>query len=1486
MFKKINKRVTALFLAIIILVMSLPLSMLSSADEFVAQNLMLNGIKSLTPVVRNISAGNVFEHNQFNGGGAVSVINDGDTTNVKDVYGANDWGHNSGLLIELNEEVFVGEIKLYSGFEAYPDKYDVYASSELTSIYSDNSKVGADVVCMGAARKIEVKKSVKYVAIFLTDYIYNGRIAELEIWTADPSQVPQGFKEENLLRTQLAASSGILFNRNDKTATANTKFDENGALAGAVDGDTVVHTDVYGWDANTGVGALFTLNDVYYSGRVVVYSGLVGYPDKWTIYAGESLETLYSQENLVASQAICESQKLEFELNRKVKYVSFIFDTDGGRVKELELYSAENPDDKEFVSENILPKAVPQGILLNRQQHSAQVNSKFGENGAFTGVVDGDTIVHTDVYGWDANTGVGVEYELDEVTYCGKAVIYSGLNGYPDKWRVYAAETKAKLYSEESLVVKEMTCENQKLEIPINKKVGFIAFVLDSNEGRVKELELWTAEAPEGDGGGEGEGDETPEYDTDVAEGGKKVLTIGNSFSENASAYATEIAAAQGYDLLFGYLKYPSCTIEQHINNAERDSAVYKFEYTNSKGRVTVKDGVSSFASIKEALTFTDWDIVVLQEGSTASTDFANYLNIGLLVEYVKSFAPDVEIMLHETWSWGIWGNLDDSDETNDHEKCGQIITNYILASQLLCEGATVIHSGMAIETARVYYNDHYKFNDTDNGNYQHLNELGKYIAGATYVATIFDCDITQNTFGDGIDTFAALDLNEMRAMIDYIVNEGNDELLEELKPIIDEMYDQLFGEPDNFINRHLLGEPTEILQDVETGAFADGVRFSLANADACLLAIDGDVSKHIDIWGALDWEYPKNVGVMYKLDASYSIDKVVVYAGLGSDYPTTLDIYASDSVGTLYSSDSRVAQGIVCKGDRIEIPVDKQISCVAFVITDYEGLAHIKEFDLIGNDKPVIKEPIVWPQAPSGKNLLVDATASKIIAPGGDFKGTKEFEYRLMEQNNEVKLSVLTDGILNSHYDVWNLTEKDRPGVLYDLGAYYDLSHIHAWAGAYGSELIVNNGYKIYASENLADLYKNDNLVFDYTNKDDTTNEVGVDVKLKRVRYVAFLVTNSSDGAWRMREFAAYGTRSADQTQKEEAKSIIEEIEAEYYGVATDNLADPIYMGASDFIIALTDGSRDSVEFWGGADTENSCFVFIYNLYANYDLSGVDIYAFADNIEEDSGIHKGIRSAKVYASRKFDELFNTKPIVMKEDYADPAVADENSYYSAEALPEWKDVRYIAYVFTIGDSRYGACRLEELKAFGTLSAVQDVEEEEAKLPQYIDVKADNGVVARIFALGANDDLSKLGANLKAECSEKSEDLKFVNDTLSGYKASALHKIEVVDASGNAIDLGGRLVRLSIPEKRADVLVACVDDFGAEIISSGTLNDCITVETETLRSYAIVSKTDAEKQANTSKKDFNVLWVFVIALGAVALLAIGTVVIVPLKVVKK
>lgn len=1315
---KQKNRILSFVLALAVTLVSLPLSLFTSAQEFVSENAMLNNVKSMTTVVKNLSSGSVYEHGQFNGAGAVPFLNDGDTATVKDIYGANDWGHNSGILIELNSSFYAGEVRLYSGFAEYPDTYDVYASDSLDTIYSESSKVGDSVLCTGTVRKINVNKKVKYIAVFLTDYTYNGRIAEIELWTAEESSAPlepEEFVPSNVLRADDVSIKTVVRNISNGTVSEHGQFNRVGAVEILNDGDTSATRDAYGandWGHNSGV--VFELSAAVYAGEVRLYSGFEAYPDTYDVYASDTLDTLYNDTNKIGDDVVCTGGVQKLSVNRKVQYLAVL---------------------------------------------------------------------------------------LTDYTY----------------------------------------------------------------NGRIAEIELWTAEEP----------DEEPEYDTDVAEGGKKVLTIGNSFSENASAYATAIAANQGYDLLFGYLKYPSCTIEQHIKNAEGNRAVYKFEYTGSMGRVTVKDGVNSFATVREALTFTDWDIVVLQEGSTASESFNNYLNIEKLINYVKELVPDAEIMLHETWSWGIWGDLDDGDASNDHSRCNNIIANYVLASQLLCSGAKIIHSGLAIESAREYYNDHLMFNDLDGGNYQHLNDLGKYIAGVTYVATIFGCDITQNTYGDGLSAFERLDLPKMREMIAYVVGEGDKKLLEELKPLIDEMYDSLFGEPDNFIRRHL-DSYCEIIKSVKNGSVNEHSHFSAANSDASMLAIDGDTMNTFDVWGALDWWDDTNnvsngqyVGVMYTLDGCYKAESVKITAGLAA-YTTKITIYASDSMEKLYDKDSIVAENISCSGQTVVLPVGREIRYIAFIVTDYDrgcNTAHIAEFDIVGSKDAVIIEPIVWPQAPAGDNILKNAAAAKIIAPGGDYKGTKEFEYRLMDQQTEVQLATLTDGSLEKHYDVWSLSEKDRPGVLYDLGAYYDLTHLHAWAGAYGSQLIVNNGYKIYASENLSDLYKDGNLVLDYSNGNDTTNEAAVNVSLKRIRYVAFLLVQSSDGGWRMREFAAYGTKSADQTEKAEPVSIIEGIEAEYYGVATDNLADPVYMGASNFVSALTDGSRDSVEFWGGQDVDNTSFVFIYDLYANYDLSGIDIYAFADSIEEDSGIHKGIKSAKVYASRKFDELFNTKPLVMKEGYADQLLADENSYYSADALSEWKNVRYIAYVFKIGDSRYGACRLEELKAFGVLSAVQDAEEDEAKLPQYIDIEADNGVTARIYALGANDDLSKLDAHLKSQRIETGEELELVNSSLENYKSSSLYKVAVVDGDGSEISTSGRIIRLSFPENESGMLVACVDDFGAEIISSGMLNNRITVETSTLRSYATVTRTAS---ANTEKTGtVSTVWILIIALGVFA-----------------
>ena len=1197
MIKRLSQRVLAILTVLCIAFMSLPLLMTAFAGDFVPENLLQTDLTSVKTVVKSISAGNVFEHNQFNGAGALAVLTDGDTVTTADAYGANDWGHNSGVVFELGNEAFCGSVSLFSGYPAYPDTYDVYASDSIDTLYGNSSLIGNDIVCTGSKQSIAVNKSIKYVALFLVDYTYNGRIAEVELWSAEEGTSGGGEPTvENVLINHTESANGILFDRTTGAVTANDKFDQNGAIAAATDKDLETHCDVWGWDANTGVGVLYTLDAEYSIDSIVVYSGFEAYPDTYRIYASNDLDALYSDGSLLGSSLVC-TGKIELTVGKAVKYIAFIFDGDGGRVKEYEAYGGEkSPESGAFVSENLLTAnngaAVSSKIALAHYENSASYFAHNNFNPTISGVTtldvinDGDTATTHDAYfGWvDGGVTVytGVLFTFDKPYYAGDIKIYSGFEAYPDTYAVYASDSTDSIFAEENKIAENIICKGEAQTVSVNKDITCLVVLLTAcnGNGRIAEIEVWTAEKPV---------DPTP---------------------------------------------------------------------------------------------------------------------------------VDPEPV----------------DPT----------------------------------------------------------------------------------------------------------------------PVDPEPVDPTPTEPtpakDNFIKKHSAADGAYgILQDVGSGDFSDNTRFSQGDADALELAIDGDTEKQFQVWGALGWEYPKNVGVRYSLDAVYKIDFAYITAGTANAGDSvTFDVYAAESVGKLFLGESKVKSGVKCSGETVKITVGRHVGAVAFVITDYNrtsDTAMIAEFDLSGSEKAIEKETITWPKTPAGENILKGAVTKEIIAPNGDYSGSKEYDYRFMDAQTETDLSKLTDGDLTKHYDIWSLTEKDKPGVLYELNKYYDLSHIHGWAGAYGSELITNFGYKVYASDSIETLFKTKNLVFTYSNRDDTTNEFGANVDLKKVKYIAFLLTDSSDNAWRMREFAAFGSVSADQSEPAVQASIIEGLEAEYYGVATDNLADPIYMGASAYVETLTDGLRDPVEFWGGKDTENSTFVFIYDLYANYDLTGVDIYASPDNIEEDSGIHKGIRSAKVYASRKFADLFTGTPLVLKEDYANANTADEEAYFSGDARGEWKNARFIAYVFTIGDWRYGACRLEELKTYGAMSAVQDEEEEEEKLPEYIDLESNDGVVLRIYALDANDDLNKLGAKLSVDVVTDDKSLSFVNDNLSGYSAQKLYKVALTDDTGNKVKTSGRRMRLSLPNGK-NIKIACVDDYSAEIVSNGILDNSITVETETLRSYAAVIKVNS------------------------------------------
>ncbi len=123
------------------------------------------------------------------------------------------------------------------------------------------------------------------------------------------------------------------------------------------------------------------------------------------------------------------------------------------------------------------------------------------------------------------------------------------------------------------------------------------------------------------------------------------ILAIGNSFSQDATAYLYSIAEAAGEEIKVVNLYIGGCSLETHWLNIQGDAALYDYELN---GQYTGRK-----ISIKEALKEEDWDYVTLQQVSGKSglidTFYPYILNI---CEYVRKYAPTAEQLLHQTWAY------------------------------------------------------------------------------------------------------------------------------------------------------------------------------------------------------------------------------------------------------------------------------------------------------------------------------------------------------------------------------------------------------------------------------------------------------------------------------------------------------------------------------------------------------------------------------------------------------------------------------------------------------------------------------------------------------------------------------------------------------------------------------------------------------------------------------------------------------------------
>lgn len=123
------------------------------------------------------------------------------------------------------------------------------------------------------------------------------------------------------------------------------------------------------------------------------------------------------------------------------------------------------------------------------------------------------------------------------------------------------------------------------------------------------------------------------------------ILSIGNSFSQDAQRYLHEIAKKDGICLNSYNLFIGGCSLSTHYRNMISENREYFLEVNG------VRTGFK--VSLKEGLLSTNWDVITIQQASHESFNFDNYEPyLTKIVEFVKCCCPKAKIAIHQTWAY------------------------------------------------------------------------------------------------------------------------------------------------------------------------------------------------------------------------------------------------------------------------------------------------------------------------------------------------------------------------------------------------------------------------------------------------------------------------------------------------------------------------------------------------------------------------------------------------------------------------------------------------------------------------------------------------------------------------------------------------------------------------------------------------------------------------------------------------------------------
>lgn len=221
-----------------------------------------------------------------------------------------------------------------------------------------------------------------------------------------------------------------------------------------------------------------------------------------------------------------------------------------------------------------------------------------------------------------------------------------------------------------------------------------------------------------------------------------KILAIGNSFSQDATAWLEQIALSSGKSAMVRNVFYPGCSLKEHCEFFERGNRAYDYE-CNAQSLDYRK------YSLDEILKKEPWDIITFQQNSANAGTIESYEPyLTQLMQNVRDFCPNSKFWLHRIWAYDYnceWNEFNNYGRNRDEmfEKI-YYATEHIAAKHQL----SIIPVGDYIQSARKL-----EIFDTDNGeplyrDRAHLSfGAGRYLAGLIWFRYVLHGEMNNVSF-------------------------------------------------------------------------------------------------------------------------------------------------------------------------------------------------------------------------------------------------------------------------------------------------------------------------------------------------------------------------------------------------------------------------------------------------------------------------------------------------------------------------------------------------------------------------------------------------------------------------------------------------------------------------------------------------------------------------------------------------------------------